>query len=88
MVGAVLCGLYLRTGTLRTPIAAHVLNNLIAVLVMFLRGSGTVERNNLPDPVSQLLIGGVMLLATGWILVRFLRRTWPREGTVMPYHRA
>lgn len=85
--GVVMCALYLATGSLWVPIAAHVLNNGIVMLVMLpgaLRGE-TVETPTLDD-IRGDWGEAIALVAVGMtILIWFLRRYLRIRGAVPPY---
>jgi membrane protease YdiL (CAAX protease family) len=89
LFGVVLCTLYLTTGSLWAPIAAHALNNALAlggVIPGALRGEPTekVTLEQLRTDWGQAaLIVTVGMVVTVWFLRRYLRVS----GVVMPYMR-
>jgi uncharacterized protein len=79
--------LYLRTQTLLIPIAAHALNNTIAVAIIFwgthhtdASASGTLDRFSSINWAEALC-----LAATSPILVTYIYRHWPKKEALSPY---
>jgi membrane protease YdiL (CAAX protease family) len=85
--GLAMCALYLSTGSLWAPIAAHALNNGLVVLVMLpaaLRGE-TPEEVTL-DQIRSDWGEAIALVTVGIaIVIWFLRRHLRIRGTVPPY---
>ena len=87
LFGVVLCTLYLTTGSLWAPIAAHALNNALAlagVLPGAVRGEATEEitlEQLRTDWGEAAILVGLGMVAIVWFLRRYLRVS----GVVMPY---
>lgn len=87
--GAMMVILYVRTGTLLVPIAAHMLNNGvvtgIAVLVWF---SDAQDQAATGAPTStEVTVWLAFVAVTGFFLVRFGFRWWRRRPALLPYFR-
>lgn len=92
MVGAFMFGmvaaiLYIRTRTLLVPIALHVTNNLLVIIVGLafpveaeLDTAGAVE-----EVQSLALVGPALLVLTIPVLVWYLRKNWPGRNELLPY---
>jgi uncharacterized protein len=71
--GVVMCLLYVRSGTLRLPIAAHMLNNGLAVAVAVSQLSQATKTYTLAEFQKNWWVGPVCLLA-GFALLAWLTR--------------
>jgi membrane protease YdiL (CAAX protease family) len=86
LLGLGLAAIYLRTGSLRLAIAAHGLNNLLALAVAPLLMPGWNSDNDPLAGFQRALPGGLAALAGGLVAAVLLREHyWPRAGTPLPY---
>ena len=76
--------LYLRTQTLLTPIAAHALNNTIAVIKFWGMHDVSV-RDTISHFQSITWVWILCLAATSLILVTYIYRHWPKKEALSPY---
>ena len=85
--GVVMSLLYIRTRTLLVPIAAHSLNNLVALgLSAFALTAETDQSVSLiEDLESGLGLAVVGAIATVPVLLWYVVRNWPRGGQTAPY---
>jgi membrane protease YdiL (CAAX protease family) len=79
--------LYLRTRTLLVPIAAHALNNTIAIVITIVEThnveastSGTIDRF-----LSIAWVKGACFAIALSIIVPYLYRNWPKKDALSPY---
>lgn len=86
LLGLGLAAIYVRTGSLRLAIAAHGLNNLLALAMSPLL---IPEWGSTSDPLvgfQRALPSGLAAFAGGLAAAVLLRdRYWPRPGTPLPY---
>ncbi|MCD8072076.1 MAG: CPBP family intramembrane metalloprotease [Alistipes sp.] len=77
-IGIILGYLYVRSGSLVTPILIHGLNNAIAFLILILsRGDVQFTRGMFPSPVFYWIVYGaccLVVVLAGWMLWRELAR--------------
>ena len=92
MVGAFMFGmvaaiLYIRTRTLLVPIAMHITNNLLVIIVsLAFPGEGELDTASTVEEVQSLVFVGVALLVlTIPVLVWYLRKNWPSREEALPY---
>jgi len=76
--------LYLRTQTLLIPIAAHALNNTIAVIKFWGMHDVSV-RDTISHFQSITWVWTLCLAATSLILVTHIYRHWPKKEALSPY---
>ncbi|MFQ3585538.1 MAG: CPBP family intramembrane glutamic endopeptidase [Cyanobacteriota bacterium] len=81
--GLVMGLLYLQTRSLTLPILAHVLNNILALMLGSLGGEGAEPSD--PIGIFYLYYGLFCLILAGLILVPFIRFHWPERGAQLPY---
>ena len=77
--------LYLRTQTLLIPIAAHALNNTIAMAITFWRTHDATGRDTINHFISITWVETLYLAATSLILVAYICRYWPKKEALPPY---
>ena len=77
--------LYLRTQTLLIPIAAHALNNTIAMAITFWRTHDASARDTINHFLSITWVETLYLAATSLILVTYIYRHWPKNEALPPY---
>jgi uncharacterized protein len=77
--------LYLRTQTLLIPIAAHALNNTIAVACEFWITHDASARDSIIHFLSITWVRTLCLAATSLILVIYIYRHWPKKDSLSPY---
>jgi membrane protease YdiL (CAAX protease family) len=87
--GLLLSALYVRTGSLWLPIAAHALNNAVPMaLLALMRGAGGPEPMAHHDLAGfQRAIGPILMFLAGAsaLIVGYLALTWPRRDALTPY---
>jgi membrane protease YdiL (CAAX protease family) len=77
--------LYLRTQTLLIPIAAHALNNTIAMAITFWRTHDATARDTINHFISITWVETLYLAATSLILLAYICRYWPKKEALPPY---
>lgn len=85
MFGLVMGLLYIRTRTLAVPVACHVLNNIFALFLELFSSSGATSEEASTLLGGSFWFGLVMMAISTPMLWMFIRRSWPRHNTVMPY---
>jgi uncharacterized protein len=89
LFGVVMGVLYIKTRSLIIPIACHALNNLLASGMGFLSSGAETRTTSAVNTLEQLRSGwwvGVLLMSISLpLLLRFLRRNWPRKEAIIPY---
>jgi len=86
LLGLGLTAIYLRTGSLRLAIAAHGLNNFLAIAVTPLLMPGWETADDPLIGFQRALPGGIAALAGGLVAAVLLRdRYWPCRGARLPY---
>jgi hypothetical protein len=87
--GLLLSALYVRTGSLWLPIAAHALNNAVPMALLALtRGAGGPEPMAHHDLAGfQRAIGPILMFLAGssGFIAGYLALTWPRRDSATPY---
>ncbi len=86
LFGLVMGLLYIRTRSLWVPIACHALNNLGAVGIDHLQQVMATEQVvTVSDIQAQAWLGFALVLVPLPLLLRFIWRSWPKRGEVIPY---
>ena len=90
VLGIVMALLYVRTRTLIVPIACHVLNNAVAVSLVFLAmltNAPGEEQAALTSAQARdgIIVGSALLLLSVPVLAYFVYTSWPRPGVRPPY---
>ncbi len=85
MFGLVMGLLYIRTRTLAVPVACHVINNVFALFLEMFSSTGASSEEASAVLGGSFWLGLVMIAISTPMLWMFIRRSWPRHNTVMPY---
>ena len=87
--GVAMSLLYIKTGTLLVPMAAHFLNNLVAAgfSAIALRSESAGSGVNLHDLEAWLLAAVAGAVITLFLLLWYIVHNWPRRGETAPYLR-
>lgn len=89
LFGFLLCRLYLQTGSLAGPIACHVLNNSVAVMLLALETAGwySTKLDDLAAIREHLWIGVAITLVSAPLVIQAWQRTRFDEHAPAPYFR-
>lgn len=82
--GVVMCLLYVRTGTLRMPIAAHMLNNAIAIALVASPFPKNQNPYSLAEFRSHWWVGAICMTLGLILLARFTRGSWDLRRWQLP----
>jgi len=86
MFALVMSLLYIRTRTLAMPVACHMLNNILALLLeLFSNSAGATSEEASQMLAGSFILGLIMLATSAPLLWIFIQRSWPRHNTIMPY---
>lgn len=83
--GLIMGLLYIRTRTLAVPVACHVINNIFALVLELFSSTGASSEEASAVLGVSFWLGLVMIAVSTPMLWMFIRRSWPRHNTVMPY---
>lgn len=87
LFGLVMGLLYVRTRSLWVPILCHGLNNLAAVGIALVSGAISSDEVavTVEDVQANWWVGLLLMLVATPSIFRFVRRSWPKAETMIPY---
>ncbi|HEY9614529.1 CPBP family intramembrane glutamic endopeptidase [Allocoleopsis sp.] len=81
--GIMMALLYLKSRTLFVPMAAHAMNNFVALGLQFFSKTSNSHSTNAAS--SYLWVGLIFLALSAPFLVRFMFKNWPNQRVPLPY---